>query len=80
MIIDYVGGYGYNLDYPTYKALKNCAVVAQSWTHRSRRNLFREIKVNVRRCSTIDYPPQYLSEFIKSLEVTFCFSFHADGG
>ena len=83
MIIDYVGGCGHNLDHTTIQALENCAVVAKSWTHRSRTHLFKEIMVNVDSAGgffNINYPSRYFLTLIKSLKMVFHNNDHPDRG
>ena len=84
MIIDDVGGGCGRVHRPplkgghdklydiTYNALKNCALVARSWTHRSHMNLFKEIVFVVDEeegICDLALPSSSSLKFINSLEV-----------
>ena len=84
MIIDDVGGGRGRVHRPplkgddhasdviTYEALKSCALVARSWTHRSRMNLFEEIVLKVdgeEGISDLVLPPPASLQFVKFLEI-----------
>jgi len=79
MVIDHVGN-GHRsfrpVTYETatiaYETLKNCALVARSWTYRSHKNLFKAIVLRVRAGEGIRdlvLPPEALLKFVNSLEI-----------